>query len=425
MSRRPISFIRVIVAAFISGFVSLLFVSPSWAIDNAPADAAVINVRTNNCIENGVEVANCFTTMANVEDWLRDVRQTGPTRPTLVQIGPGSFVSHFVCNFSNVTLQGSGRSQTILNSAGQLAGMEIYGACTAFDVQDLTVDASQANVWGIFFNVGGDWEGVTTWTNVDIIGPGYGWLEAATTCTQRKGRNLFFGSRISTSAIANDGISRAYQAACAQSWFWGSEITANVSPQDTVDAFALKAINAEVHLYGSNVRLLLSPGVPAKSFDGNNGHYLMAALSGSSVHIHGTGLDVVHEGSGTADMLYADSTSHFHANESGFNIHVTGTGKVNRVAGPGSVETPYMWGAGIVPPLSTSSSGVQTLASRNGMDSYIETDCPFSSTAACSAGAGLPVGSQYPRLMVYRKECTGTGPNQGPWFDTIQRNCRN
>ncbi|GAB4515194.1 MAG: hypothetical protein Tsb0026_20760 [Sulfuricaulis sp.] len=136
-------------------------------------------------------------------------------------------------------------------------------------------------------------------------------------------------------------------------------------------------------------------------------------------------MDIIHDGSGTVDMLSADATSHFHANESGFNIHVSGSGKVNRVAGVGNVEAPYIWGAGATAPLSASSSGVQTLASRNGMDSYMETDCPLATNQDCSAGANLAAGSQYPRLMVYRKECIGTGANQGPWFDTVRRACRN
>jgi hypothetical protein len=59
------------------------------------------------------------------------------------------------------------------------------------------------------------------------------------------------------------------------------------------------------------------------------------------------------------------------------------------------------------------------------MDSYVETDCPLDTATDCSAGAGLPADQQYPRLMVYRKECTGTGADQGPWFDTVKRSCRN
>ncbi len=429
MSRKPISFIfSVIVAIFMSGFVSLLFVSPTWAIDNAPADAAVVNLRTN-CTEGGVEVINCFTTIGNVDNWLRNVRRAGPMKPTLVQIGPGTF-GDWSCQSSNVTLRGAGRDQTFISGAGQTQAMMISPGCTNLNVQDLTVDGSQASFWGVIVNQNAT-NAITAWTNVDIVGSAYGWLEwlypAGTVCPSGMGRHFFFSSRITS--IGGFGLTRAYTASCAASWFWGSEITANVVPGNSGNAFALHADKAEVHLYGSNARLILSTDVTAAPLNGNgnSGTYLMAALQGSAIHIHGTGLDVVHAGTGTVDMLYADSVSnsHFHANESGFNIHVTGTGKVNRIAGTGIVETPYSWGASDAPPLSTSPSGVQTLASRNGMDTYIETDCPFSSTANCSAGAGLPVGSQYPRLMVYRNECTGTGVNQGPWFDTVQRNCRN
>jgi len=291
------------------------------------------------------------------------------------------------------------------------------------DVQDLTIDASQAFVWAIFFNPGSDWAGITTWTNVDIIGPGYGWTEATQGCTQH-GQNFFFNSRIST--VGTGGISRTYQAACAQSWFFGSQITSNVLPSVT-NAFALQAVDAaEVHFYGSNARMIIVPGTTATPYGGSDtGEYLMAALQGSVIHIHGTGLDVTHGGSGTADVLYADSTSHFHSNVAGFSIHVTGSGKVNRIDGAGVVEAPYIWGADVAPPLHASTSGVQTLASRNGMDSYVETDCPLSTSQDCSTGANLPAGSQYPRLMVYRKECTGTGPDQGPWFDTVRGACRN
>jgi hypothetical protein len=424
MPSKPITLIRVIVFSFTSALISFLFISSAWAINNAPADATVVNVRTN-CTEGGVEVINCFTTMANVQNWLTNVRQTSPALPTLVQIGPGRFVSSLTCGYSNVTLRGAGRDQTILDATNKLTGMQIYGNCTALDVQELTIDASQAIVWAIFFNPGSDWAGITTWTNVDIIGPGYGWTEATQGCTQH-GQNFFFNSRISTVGAGAGGISRTYQAACAVSWFYGSQITSNASPGVT-NAFALQAVDAaEVHFYGSNVRMILAPGTSATPYGGGDtGDYLMAALQGSVIHIHGTGLDVNHGGSGTADVLYADSTSHFHANASGFSIHATGSGTVNRIDGAGVVEAPYIWGASTTPPLSTSPSGVQTLASRNGMDSFIETNCPLSSAAACSAGANLPAVSQYPRLMVYRAECTGIGANQGPWFDTVQGSCRN
>jgi hypothetical protein len=259
---------------------------------------------------------------------------------------------------------------------------------------------------------------VTRWTNVEVLGGVYGWVETIKGCSSPVGEHLWFSSRIISVGLNGAPASRAYTATCATSWFWGSELTSNVNWNEA-NGFALEAHGAEIHFYGSNARLLLAANTQASVFNpaaGGGGHYLFAALAGSEVHIHGTGLDVVHKGSGTADMLYADSSSHFHANESGFNIHVTGAGKVQRLDGAGRIETPYTWGPGIQPPLSAASNGVQTLIARNGTDTYIETDCPISGN--CSAGG------TYPHLMIYRAECTGTGPAQGPWFDTVTKACR-
>lgn len=407
---------------------SLLFMSPTWAINNAPADAAVVNVRTS-CTEGGVEVPNCFTSMAAMNNWLVNVRQAGPTKPTLVDIGPGTF-DHWTCTSSDVTLRGAGRDRTVLKAPATYldASITVSVNCTNLNVQDLTLDGRSALIYGgVTVN---KLDAITAWTNVEIVGSGYAWYEngLASYCQSHIGRHSFFGSRITAVGRASDNKSVSYWAACASSWFWGSEIAASVVPATSALAKVLFASGAEIHLYGSNVRLLIAAGVAATPTDAGNpigGTGLMSASGGSSIHIHGTGLDVVHAGTGTADMLYADSTSHYHANESGMNIHVTGTGKVNRIAGTGAVETPYIWGAGVAAPLSASPSGVLTLSSRNGMDSYVETDCPLASIADCSAGASLPADSQYPRLMVYRKECTGTGANQGPWFDTVKGSCRN
>lgn len=145
----------------------------------------------------------------------------------------------------------------------------------------------------------------------------------------------------------------------------------------------------------------------------------MAAINGGVIHIHGTGLDVIHNGVGTADMLYADATSHFHANESGFNIHLGGSGRVKRLAGTGEIEAPYVWGQSSVPPLSTSINGVQALVSRNGADRYIETDCPLSGNCG-----SVVADKTYPHEMIYRAECTGTSATTGPWFDPTTRACR-
>lgn len=407
----------------VSTFSMLLsgFTLNAYAINNAPADADAVTLRTS-CTQGGTEIPDCFTSMDAIDDWLVNVRQPSATKPTIINIGPGTF-GGWNCKSSHVTLRGSGRDQTVFvvspNSIG--AAMWIQGGCTNLNVQDMKLDG-RVGAWGVGVN---NLEAITTWTNVEVIGPTYGWIESLSgNCPSHNGKHSWFSSRIIATGNggALSGASRAYTAGCAQSWFWGSELTAIVNANEP-NAFAIEAHNAEIHLYGSNARLLLATNSTVGSFGATGGgHYLMSALEGSSIHIHGTGLDVVHPGTGTADMLYADSTSHFHANESGFNIHVSGAGKVRRIGGAGSIEAPYSWKQGTTPPLSTkldgtpTLNGVTTLVSVSGADSYIETDCPLSGN--CS------LGGTFPHQMIYRAECTNTSANEGPWFDLTTKDCR-
>jgi hypothetical protein len=106
-------------------------------------------------------------------------------------------------------------------------------------------------------------------------------------------------------------------------------------------------------------------------------------------------------------MLDADASSQFHANQSAYHIHIDGSGSVTRLAGQGMIDAPYQWGPRTAPP---------PVTSRSGADMYTETDCPLN--GHCSAGGN------FPHIMVYRAECTGTGVNQGPWFDTSTKACR-
>lgn len=402
------------------------FTLNAYAINNAPPDASTVTLRIS-CESGGTEIPNCFNSMAEVDNWLRTVRLTGPSKPTLVDIGPGAFVG-WNCGSSDVTLRGAGRDRTVFvpSSTTAFAALRINPGCTNLDVQDMTFDGRGSD--GAYGILASNPEAVTTWTNVEVVSNAYGWNEATTTnaCTNR-GKHMWFSSRIRTEGGASlfQGVSRAYIATCAQSWFWGSEVTAK--PDSThFNAFAIHAQNAEIHLYGSNARLLINQNTSAQSFagsDGSSGHYLMAALNNSAIHIHGTGLDVEHAGTGISDMLYADSTSHYHANESGFNIHVSGAGKVRRIAGAAQrIEAPYIWKQGTQPPLSmhlngtSTYFGVQTLISVSGADSYIETDCPVNGN--CS------LGGNFPHQMIYQEECSDTTENGGPWFDMTTKSCR-
>lgn len=396
----------------------------AYAINNAPADAETVMLRTS-CLENksGVptEIPKCFETMNAINNWLLTVRKPSALKPTVIDVGPGKFSGWSSCTSPNVTLRGSGRDQTKFSKATNFnAAISINNGCTNLNVQDMTFDNGKGT-YGVFVD---NASAITSWTNVEILGGAYGWVESIPNpCPNNDGRHFFFSSRIvSTGADPLfQTFSRAYTASCAQSWFWGSELTSKSSGEKS-GAHALKAHNAEVHLYGSNVRLLLSNDSIATSYGQFDlGTFLIGAAGNSAIHIHGTGLDVIHPGSGTADMLYAENGSHFHANESGFNIHASGSGKVRRIGGAGRIEAPYTWGQGTNPPLSKVDANgaildVNTLISVSGADSYIETDCPM--TGKCSDGGS------FPHQMIYRAECTGTEGNQGPWFDLRTNACR-
>lgn len=418
----------------VMGLALVCFSPFAKAVNSAPADADTVTLR-KSCFEGGNEIPNCFETMAAVNTWLKTVRFVGPNKPTLVDIGPGTFQG-WVCTSSNVTLRGSGRDRSVFGAVPNSFGgaIVISNGCTNLNVQDMTINGSLTTFGGWATRGVDVWNlaAVTSWTNVEIIAENYGWyenIENIQACTNKNGKHMWFSSRIQVTD-GFQGFSKAYSANCAQSWFWGSEIIAKANNNPTV-AFAIEATDAEIHLYGSDVRLLLAGNTTAQetvingSASITNGHLLMAALKGSEIHVHGTGLDVMHDGTGTADMLYADADikSHFHATASGFNIHLGGTGKVKRVAGPGKrIEAPYTWGERTSAPLSTKAdgtpapNGVGTLISRNGADRYTETDCQ--PTGNCSSGGG------FPHDMVYLASCTGLAANQGPWFDMTTKACR-
>ena len=59
------------------------------AINDAPADADTVTLRMS-CTEGGADIPNCFETMDAVNNWLTTVRLPSPSRPALINIGPGN-----------------------------------------------------------------------------------------------------------------------------------------------------------------------------------------------------------------------------------------------------------------------------------------------------------------------------------------------
>jgi len=377
--------------------------SNTYAAVNSPdIDAAVVNLRVS-CIESGNEIQNCFDDIVSLNNWMNTLRTSNEL---LVNIGPGTFtrpsslpVGVIHCNSKNISLRGAGRDHTIITTNGMkphiTAGILLDNQCDNFNVQDL-----KATGW-IQGAIATAATATTTWENVELNGGSYGWLESDA-CTGQRGKHTWNSSRIVTNGTFSPG-SVNYIANCAESWFFASQIIATVNGQNQSGdgSFAVLADNAEVHFYGSNIKLETTEGADANNAD------LVKSINGGEVHIHGTGLDVIHNGSGNVSYFEADATSMIHANSNAFSLQQSGTGSVERLTGEGKISAPYHWGQSTTPPMITS---------RSGADTYIETDCPTNNDCG--------IGGSFPHTMIYRVECNGTGENQGPWYDTVTQNCR-
>jgi len=369
------------------------------AVNNPPSNATVVNLRTA-CIEGGVEVTNCFDELNSLENWMNSIRSASSL---LINVGPGNFTRGFSgvitgalnCSTANITIKGSGRENShIQTNFGSFpsAGIHINSGCTNLDVQDIKISGWLQGA------VVTELSAITSWTNVELSGGNYGWLESGA-CPNNDGKHTWFSSRIIATGATGGTIT--YTAACAQSWFWGSQIVSSNNGVGASSSYALQATQAEIHLYGSNVRLIVANGIDAEGAD------VIRSLNNSEIHIHGTGLDLTHNGTGAVSFLEADSSSMIHANESAFSLHNNGTGTVSRLTGNGKISAPYHWGGKTTPP---------GISSRSGADTYIEIDCPVADD--CSAGG------TFPHTMVYRAECTGSGADEGPWYDTVTNLCR-
>jgi hypothetical protein len=366
------------------------------AIDPA---AQVVYLR-QSCVDNGLPLNNCFTTMSDLVDWITNIRIPQQTNPLLVEIGPGTFSGDYICaNGGYVTLQGSGRQNTTIGPGAAYA-IELVDSCT-LDVRDLTIKGGPLG--GIFHT--GTGGGVTTWSNVDLISTAYGWTEGCTTGTNTS-KHYWFSSRIVTST--GQGIARAYST-CGENWFLGSEITAIATAGNEAVALVTKSNEThENHVYGSVIRAIANAGVilppAAPSIPGTVKGLVAVAGYGGTIHIHGTGIDVISTAGNQIAALIASNGAMIHANESSYNMSTGTGGKLTRILNNGGdVRAPYLWEQNSQPP---------SIVSANGADMAVQTNC---------AASGCQTTGTETHLLIYNTSCTGSG---GPWFDVVTRACR-
>jgi hypothetical protein len=356
--------------------VSFIFSPSAFAvIDN---NAPIVKLRDpaiGGCVEAGVTLNNCFSDIGSLNSWTWGTRKPTSTSPLVVEIGPGIF-GQFYCGdaVSNIagfiSFRGAGMDKTTL------ASVSIFGQCANAAFDHMTVGGTGVNYAVTVVNGGTN----TTWTNVKLTGPTL-WQEY---CVGGSGgKHYWFGSQL----VATLGGS--YQVACDQSWFFGSEITSK-GPLTFGDVIPLKVSGSELHVYGSVIRALGNgSGAPSDL-------YTVTAVSatGGQAHIHGTGIDVIAVNGAPAAVtaLAASNGAMIHANVSSYNLSTGAGGTITRISNNGGhVHAPYLWEEHQTPP---------DIASVTGSDMAVVTD-----------------GTQ-PHLLIYSSNCASK------WFDTSTNACR-
>lgn len=372
--------------------------SPGALAVNDP-NAAVVKLRdpfNGGCLEAGVTLDNCFTDVASLNSWI-GTRLPSAAKPLLVDIGPGTFTDEpFRCvNKGHITVRGSGRPNTTLGPSSITGRGMFLRNCTNLNVLNLKLVGTYATI---------DWggTGITTWTDVEVIGAGFGWYESGdVTCSQQQTKHYWFGSRIEGQTYG--GNTHAYGSSCGENWFFGSELIS--SPNGLWrEAFPIwvsgipscSSCKGEAHIYGSVLRVnVTSAGNHTTSFP-----VAAAYAQGGQIHIHGTGIDVISQASITIAALKADSGGMIHANGAAYNLSTGVGGTVTRIANNGGhVHAPYLWEHIPDPAVAPNFTSV------NGADM---------TTEVVNNGADI-------NMLVYNNQCTGAG---GPWYNVALRTCR-
>lgn len=397
---------------------------PLWAVvDN---DASVVQLRTS-CVEAGSNLDNCFTNLDVLNAWIQGTRTPEASDPLAVKIGVGVFPGVIDCKGDqHISLIGSGRSNTVLKRSGINMGllvvMMLKDNCN-INVQDLRID----NIGGLAAiqvndNASSTFNILSVWNNVEIIATGYTWVEEHCDPAVTGSKHFWTGSKL-TSFVSNSAIApfaKAY-VSCAENWFHATEITALAEEQPGVPQVTALLSIGETHVYGGVIRAITGSGVtlpdPAPYTGGAGPQGLVGVYAlgpKADVHVHGTGIDVISNENNNVAGILTENNTNVHIQESSFNMssgcsggQCGGIWRIVDTDSTSNIKSTFKWENATEPPL---------LSSQNGADTFVETDCP--STGNCSAGG------TFPHTMIYRAECTGTEPNEGPWYDTVTNACR-
>jgi hypothetical protein len=367
------------------------FVAALLSLSSLSAFATPVNTiyLRKNCTEGGVTVSGCYTTLANLNTAITTINPNA-TKQLLIDVGPGTFSGTFRCaNVSNVTLRGSGRTNTVLGSLGAMNNFQLTN-CNNLNVSSL-------KILGTYYLIQWTGTGVTTWTDVEVSGAGIGWYDdTAVACTPAATKHYWYSSKFDVHPFLTQ--SATYVANCGSHWFYGSEL---VSTSETLAGIAYPsagtneviraASGSEVHVYGSVMRIL----APLNTTGSINRFNIVSATGGAMVHIHGTGIDAESAFALNVVALTAGSGGEIHANESSYNLKTAG-GTITRVLKADTtahIHAPYFW---------ETHAEVPAIVSVNGYDTAMVTNTT----------------DGYPHMVVYSTACASS------WYDMTVRVCR-
>ena len=373
-----------------SVFVALTAFSSMYASaapDPVPDPGAkVAYLRTSCEIVNSdpgeTPLENCFESMGALHTWIYAGR-TNIYEPLLIEMGPGVFgigVYGYECTGGtggNLTFRGAGSDKTQIN--GSFFGLRHIG-CT-----DTNWSFENLEVKGGAYAVLWDGSGASTWTNSVIANGWYDELSGGfNVCPAgEQGLHRFFSSR-----ILEPGNGTAYFSACAESWFWGSEI-------HSTSGIGINVVGEgnSVHLYGSNIRVEAGPSTTS------NPVKAISVSDGGEVHAHGVGIDVIGNPGGTRVLvaLDADTGASIHANQSSFVVQPSVGVTYKRIddhGGNGHVHAPYLW-------------------------EHLPTPTTFiSNDGADMAPVTTNTSDGHPHIVIYSSACASK------WYDTTDKVCR-
>lgn len=226
---------------------------------------------------------------------------------------------------------------------------------------------------------------------------GSGWFDSGACIS--KPLFFWFSSRV----ISNGG--NGFYDGCGEHWYFGGEIGG-----DGVTALLIANGKGDFRAFGTVIHANAHPsGTVALAID----------VTGGDLHMHGGIINVNGTQSTATDVdvtaVRLGGNSLAHTPGTAYALKPKGAGSTTRLldlqkfttgtANP-QLQAPFLWPAGINPPVLT--------VSKEGADIFVETDC--GSDGNCNGG-----GSQAHMMVFNADECGAADP----WLDSVTGRCRN